>query len=1498
MLDRTDFASWQQRIRLYCRGKENGVNILKSTDEGPFQMGKFPETLAEGTEGALHLGPERPRVYSDLSPEDKERLTRLVKLRDCTLEGWGLKALGTRLDMSTAYHPETDGQSERTIQTLEDMLRACVLDFGKGWVKHLPLLTGPEIIHETTEKIVQIKSRIQAARDRQKSYANIRRKPLEFQVGDKVMLKVSPWKGVIQLIETLSRVHIRFTSRIVDEMLWLNERFAIPLDEEIQLRLNSRRGPEFTWEREDQMQKKYRTFSPTLHPWQRYLSLELSPLRFDDRISSANLLLSIMLDLLMCLWHGLVASQSSLHDATAKDCDFGTTLISLYGAKVFWLLLWTLLGESKEQLQEMVKNGFIKTDPHPKHSTQWFHRWGAQFTNTSCEEQAFIRTAFRSPFMGPLRVFGYALGLTNAHAGLMDLDERIFLRGQKKLYAKFSKGANSGLQASRVLGQIGCDGHHYGSFIAVLLRVSPALALPSYPADEKGCKVCYVEFWWFSDIYVNASKKGLGCDFDATWEDINEALIGKYGELWLLCRMLKPGTSLEEVMTGALSSPFTIHQVKNDHQRACWFVTAVEFPSGNWDESSSDFVTGNSSRMHGYTDFYLCQTVIQSLLSRFWTRITRMLGACDLEWTGSWMNSLCLVEFAYYYCWHDLASSSNFRAFDDGMKMSCSYLIENRSWEALWIDGPEHIEITNEKVAVAKEKKIERGLDRRDVLFLDPLDGDLPRRNSDDDVPNFEAMIAAAVANALPNLTAALRTQITNDIRNGAESSGGSGGGGDAVPQGIHVWIERFTKLKPLAFRSAVTPAEAEDWITHMEKLFQVLGCPDNFKTRLAAFKLEGDALSWWKAHLRTQVGGDAFADTCTWVAFREIFYNREYMERFTRLASFVGATAGDAQRQARHFKWGLRSERGKFDSGIEMVIDSEQRTGPTGETRVVMTRDFWGQDQRFTGRNGNDRQGQGTTNSARTGSVNSDFYTRVMLQVCKLSEEFTETFPPPPSLYYLTIMLFYTWYMLTALLRFDDRIRPVNLLPIHMLDFDVIFLDWIGWLLKWYPLTVARTVILRLATTNSCMPSLDLTNALLCLMIDEPRIFHEYLDKFVIVFIDDILVYSKSEEEHEQHLRIVLEILRQKKLYAKFSKCEFWFTSKSRCLVILYLQTVHYGFPSKVATPNGRDLPRQKFPVVFQIYSDASKKDHKSSNIFFTQRELNMRQRRWLELLKDYDTNIQYHPGKANVVADALSRKSGMIACFDSIILRDLERLDVELCVRDVEDGKLLSSVLPIRVVWFEDRLCFQMIRTSREEIRSLRLIFGKDYRKLGELVLSPELIEITNEKVAVAKEKLKEARSRQKSYADKHRRDLEFQVGDRVFLKVSPFRGVKRFGIKGKLSPRFIGPFEILERIGEVSYRLALPPQLSHVHDVFHVSLLRGYHYHPLHVASYPFDQIQPDMSLSEEPESILDRQERVMRNKVIPFVKILWKNHPEREATWETEESMRASYPHFFV
>ncbi|KAI3797625.1 hypothetical protein L1987_32885 [Smallanthus sonchifolius] len=264
------------------------------------------------------------------------------------------KSLGTRLDLSTAYHPQTDGQSERTIQTVEDMLRACVVDFGGSWDSHLPLIefsynnsyhtsikcapfealygrkcrspicwteigdsqiTGPEVMHETTDKVALIKERIKAARDRQKSYADNRRKPLEFNVGDKVMLKVSPWKGVfrfgkkgklapryigpfeiinrigpvaykLKLPQGLNGVHNTFHISNLKKCL-ADESLHIPLDEvqiddklrfieepmEImdrevktlkrsriliaKVRWNSKQGPEYTWEREDNMKLKY-----------------------------------------------------------------------------------------------------------------------------------------------------------------------------------------------------------------------------------------------------------------------------------------------------------------------------------------------------------------------------------------------------------------------------------------------------------------------------------------------------------------------------------------------------------------------------------------------------------------------------------------------------------------------------------------------------------------------------------------------------------------------------------------------------------------------------------------------------------------------------------------------------------------------------------------------------------------------------------------------------------------------------------------------------------------------------------------------------------------------------------------------------------------------------------------------------------------------------------------------------------------------------------------
>ena len=145
--------------------------------------------------------------------------------------------------------------------------------------------------------------------------------------------------------------------------------------------------------------------------------------------------------------------------------------------------------------------------------------------------------------------------------------------------------------------------------------------------------------------------------------------------------------------------------------------------------------------------------------------------------------------------------------------------------------------------------------------------------------------------------------------------------------------------------------------------------------------------------------------------------------------------------------------------------------------------------------------------------------------------------------------------------------------------------------------------------------------------------------------------------------------------------------------------------------------------------------------------------------------------------------------------------------------------------------------------------------------------------------------------------RKDIEYEVGDKVFLKVSPWRKVLRFGKKGKLSPRFIGPYEVLDRIGPVAYRLALPPELAKLHDVFHVSMLRKYRSDESHILPVQEIQVQEDLSYDEEPKAILDREVKKLRNKQVPLVKVLWQHHGREETTWEPEVTMRAQYPQLF-
>ncbi|KAL0347910.1 UNVERIFIED_CONTAM: hypothetical protein Sangu_1018800, partial [Sesamum angustifolium] len=177
------------------------------------------------------------------------------------------------------------------------------------------------------------------------------------------------------------------------------------------------------------------------------------------------------------------------------------------------------------------------------------------------------------------------------------------------------------------------------------------------------------------------------------------------------------------------------------------------------------------------------------------------------------------------------------------------------------------------------------------------------------------------------------------------------------------------------------------------------------------------------------------------------------------------------------------------------------------------------------------------------------------------------------------------------------------------------------------------------------------------------------------------------------------------------------------------------------------------------------------------------------------------------------------------------------------------------------------------------------------------PELVQETMEKIQIVKKCLKAAQDRQKSYVHKHRREMEYEVGDKVFLKVSPWKGILRYGKQGKLSPRYIGQYEIIERIGPLAYRLALPAELSQIHDVFHVSMLWRYRSDPSHVIREPEVEIYEELTYMEEPAGILDRSVRKLRNKEIPMVKVRWIHHSPREATGEIEEHIREKYPYLF-
>jgi hypothetical protein len=189
--------------------------------------------------------------------------------------------------------------------------------------------------------------------------------------------------------------------------------------------------------------------------------------------------------------------------------------------------------------------------------------------------------------------------------------------------------------------------------------------------------------------------------------------------------------------------------------------------------------------------------------------------------------------------------------------------------------------------------------------------------------------------------------------------------------------------------------------------------------------------------------------------------------------------------------------------------------------------------------------------------------------------------------------------------------------------------------------------------------------------------------------------------------------------------------------------------------------------------------------------------------------------------------------------------------------------------------------------------------WSEVGERALvGPTLIKEAEEKVAEIREKLKAAQSRQKSYADKKRREISFNPRDFAYLKVSPIRGTRRFQVQGKLAPRYIGPYRVLKKVGAVAYRLELPREMADIHPVFHVSQLRKCLRVPEveHVPTEAID-LQPDLRYQEVPVKILDTVTRRTRNSEVRICRVQWSRHGVEEATWEREEALKKEFPHLF-